>query len=161
MQITNWRRIRPVSPFRSLLLVMALASASFAALGGDASSVEADRAKMEATLETTNTAAYTVHLMKTPSGIVIREYASPSGRIFGVTWIGPFVPDLVQLLGTYLPQYAAGVSAHRAASGPGRSPLHIAQPGFVFHSSGHMRSYSGRTYDPTLFPQGVTENDLR
>lgn len=153
-------RSRFLSLSKVLLLAVGLTSSAFASLGGDASSVEADRAKMQASLQTTKTDSFTVHEVHTPARTVIREYVSPGGRVFGVSWTGPFIPDMQQILGDHFQQY---VSAAKAASSPGsgRRPLHIEQPNFVLHNSGHMRFYSGKAYDPSLLPQGVTANDVR
>lgn len=142
------------------LATIALSLPAFATLGGDASSVEADRAQMQATLTSTRTDAYTMQEIQHPNGTMIREYVSPAGRVFAITWHGPFIPDMHQLLGTYFQQYSEGVKAHHAA-GPGRRPLNIQQPGLVVQSIGHMRSFSGKAYDPTLLPKGVTTNDIR
>src|ERR1700747_2718021 len=79
--------------------------AARAALGGDATSVEADRAKMEATLQTTSRELYTVHEMHAANNVVVREFISPQGRVFGVAWQGAARPDLQQLLGGYFQQY--------------------------------------------------------
>jgi hypothetical protein len=142
------------------LLALALASPAFATLGGEVSSVEIDRAEMNGTVTVSRNQSYDVHEIKAENGTILREYASPDGRVFGVAWSGPFMPDFGQLLGTYLQRYSEGVKAHHAA-GPGRRPLNIQQPNFVLQNSGHMRSFHGRAYDPQLLPQGVPGSDIR
>jgi len=131
-----------------------------AALGGDASSVETDRAKMKAEVSVTQSDAYAVHEIKAPTRMVVREYVSGDGRVFGVAWQGPFMPDMKQILGTYFQQYSAAAREVRAGR-PGRRPLDIQQPGLVVESSGHMHSYSGRAYDPGLVPSGVMPDAIR
>ncbi|HTZ96055.1 MAG TPA: DUF2844 domain-containing protein [Terriglobales bacterium] len=143
----------------AILLTLALSMPAFAALGGDEASVEADRAQMNATVEVTKADNYSVHEMKTSTG-VIREYVSSDGRVFGVAWSGQFIPDMRQLLGTYFQQYSAGVKAQHDA-GPGRRPLSIQQPNLVVVNTGHMRSFRGRAYDPGLLPQGVAATAVR
>lgn len=143
----------------AILLTLALSMPAFAALGGDEASVEADRAQMNATVEVTKTDNYSVHEMKTSTG-VIREYVSSDGRVFGVAWSGQFIPDMHQLLGTYFQQYSAGVKAQHEAS-PGRRPLRIQQANLVVVNTGHMRSFRGRAYDPGLLPQGVAATAVR
>jgi len=142
------------------LIIIGLSFPAFAALGGDESSIEVDRAQMKATLTTTRTDTYTMEEIAHPNGTTIREYVSPAGRVFAITWHGPFIPDMHQLLGTYFQQYSDGVKAHHAA-GPGRRPLNIQQPGLIVQSTGHMRSFSGKAYDPGLLPQGVSASDIR
>jgi Protein of unknown function (DUF2844) len=163
MKIFSYVRNR-VSSFGLLglavVLIAGLSLPAFATLGGDEASIEVDRAQMKATLTTTRTNTYTMEEIQHPNGTVVHEYLSPAGKVFAITWRGPFIPDMSQLLGTYLPQYSEGVKEHHAA-GPGRRPLNIQKPTLVVQTSGHMRSFAGRAYDPTLLPQGVTASDIR
>jgi len=153
--VERWIRFLPVW---SVMLGFCLPAV--AALGGDVSSVEADRAKMKAEISVKQADAYAVHEMKASAGTLVREYVSQEGRVFGVAWQGSFIPDMKQILGTYYQQYAAAAKAARAAR-RGRGPLNIQQPGLVFENSGHMHSYSGRAYDPGLLPSGVTPDAIR
>jgi hypothetical protein len=143
-----------------VLLMLTLPLPALAALGGDVSSVQEDQAQMKGTLKTTEHNSYTVHEIKAGDGTVVREYASPAGEVFGVSWQGPFIPDMKQLLGSYFDAYSSAAQAQRTAH-RGRAPLNIQQPGLVVESNGHMRSYSGRVYDPGKLPQGVNANDIR
>jgi hypothetical protein len=115
---------------------------------------------MRATAKIAEGVAYTVHEIKAPTGTVVKEYVSPAGRVFGVSWRGPFIPDMQQLLGDYFEQYSAAAKAQREGH-VGRQPLNIQEPGLVIQTAGHMRAYSGRAYDPGLLPAGVTPNDVR
>jgi hypothetical protein len=142
------------------LLMLALPLPALAALGGDAASVHEDQAQMKGTLKTTEGMTYTVHEIKAGTGTVVREYVSPGGEVFGVSWQGPFIPDMQQLLGSYFEAYSSAAQAQRTAH-RGRAPLSIQQAGLVVESNGHMRSYSGRAYDPGKLPQGVSANDIR
>jgi hypothetical protein len=143
------------------LLAMSLPLRSFAALGDISQSVIADQAQMKASIRIIQADSYTIHEMKSPLGTVVREYVSQSdGRVFGIAWAGPFVPDLKQLLGTYFQQYSAAAKAQRA-SHVGTRPLDIQEPGLVVQTAGHMRAFSGRAYDPRLLPPGVNANDIR
>jgi hypothetical protein len=143
-----------------VLLMLTLPLPALAALGGDVASVQEDQAQMKGTLKTTEHTAYTVHEIKAGSGTVVREYASPAGEVFGVSWQGPFIPDMKQLLGSYFDSYSSAAQAQRTAH-RGRAPLNIQQTGLVVESNGHMRSYSGRAFDPGKLPQGVSANDIR
>jgi hypothetical protein len=142
------------------LLLFLLPLPALAALGGDVASVHEDQAQMKGTLKTTEATTFTLHEIKAGNGTVVHEYVSPGGEVFGVSWQGPFIPDMQQLLGTYFQPYTAAAQAQRAAH-RGRAPLNIQQPSLVVESNGHMRSYSGRAYDPGKLPQGVTANDIR
>jgi len=148
------------------LWIVTFSFPALAALGGDQTSVATDMAKMKASVKVTSTKAYTVHEIKSTNRIVVREYVSPEGKVFGVAWQGPFMPDLQQILGTYFEQFSvAAQEAKRAedARRPsyGRRPLSIQQPGLVVENSGHLRAYTGRAYDPELLPQGVTAEAVR
>lgn len=133
---------------------------AFATLGGSLDSVQADRAHFKANIRITEGSVYTVHEFTTPSNVVVREYISPGGRVFGVSWRGPFIPDMQQLLGSYFQQYVMAAKAERERH-VGRSPLNIQLPGLVVQTGGHMGAYFGRAYDPELLPAGASPDDIR
>ena len=132
----------------------------FGALGGDVTSVEGDRAKMEATLRTTSKQFYTIHEMHAANDVVVREFVSPAGKVFGVAWQGASRPDLRQVLGAYFDQFTQAVQSQNAKR-VGRGPLFIQQPGLVVEMGGHMRAYVGRAYVPQMVPTGVNVEELR
>jgi hypothetical protein len=136
------------------LLMMTFPIPALAALGGDLTSVQEDQAQMKGSLKTTQAEAYTIHEIKASVGTVVKEYVSPAGKVFAITWRGQFIPDMHQLLGTYFDQYAQAAKVQRE-SHMGHRPLNIQQPGLVFQNGGHMRSYFGRAYAPEMVPQGV------
>lgn len=142
------------------LMILELCFPAFAALGGNVDSVQADEAYMKATIKIAQANAYAVHEIKAPTGTVVREYVSPTGRVFGVAWQGPFVPEMRQLLGAYFDRYSEAAKAQRE-SHVERRPLDIQEPGLVVQTAGHMRAYYGRAYDPELLPAGVSANDVR
>lgn len=140
--------------------MMTLPGDLFAVLGGDAGSVQADQAHLQASLRSTGKEAYTVQELHAPTGTVVREYVSPGGSVFGVAWEGPWPPDMHQLLGAYFDQYAR---AMQSASGSrmGRRPVHIELPGLVVQVAGHARSFTGQAYVPQMLPQGMTAGEIR
>jgi hypothetical protein len=142
------------------LLTLTLPLPALAALGGDVASVHEDQARMKGTLKTTPATAYTVHEIKDSAGTVVKEYVSPDGKVFAITWHGPFIPNMQQFLGTYYEQFAVAAKAQRE-SGPGHRPVSVRQPGFVFQNGGHMRAYFGKAYVPTMLPQGVTADEIQ
>ncbi len=146
--------IRLLAIFLLLPLVALRASAE---LGGNVSTVQADQAHMKATLRVSQGAGYVMHEMQSQTGTVVREYASPTGQVFAVSWDGPFLPDLRQVLGSYFPQFAQAAQARRAHGGP----LIINEPGLVVESGGHMRSFFGRAYVPQMIPEGVRAEAIR
>jgi len=127
---------------------------AFCALGRTADSVASDAAQMKAVLRVTPASEYSVHELRTSTNVVVREYISLSGKVFGVAWEGPFIPDMKLLLGDYFEHYWRSAKAQRQ-SRVGRFPLNIRDSVLVMQTSGHMGAYSGRAYDPRLLPQGI------
>ena len=116
---------------------------------------------MQGVLRTAQTeAAYKVQEIAAPTGTVVREYVSTSGKVFAVAWQGPWPPDMRQILGNYFGQYQQAAQT-QANSRAGRHPLIIQQSGFVLQAGGHMRSFAGRAYIPDMVPQGVSAEALR
>jgi hypothetical protein len=123
------------------------------ALGEPESSVSADRQFLRGQVREEVHPGFRLHQITNANGAVIREYVSPAGKVFGVSWQGPYVPNMRRLLGsyfTYLQQYA------QAQTGRHGGPLIIQKDNFVFTSGGHMRSYRGRAYVPSLLPTNLT-----
>lgn len=106
-------------------------------------------------------ASYTVRETTLGSGTVVREYLAADGSVFGIAWRGPQMPDLNDLLGTYFPQYVAGVKAARAARGGARGPVSVDQSSLVVRSGGHMGAFSGQAWLPPALPAGVTGSDIQ
>ena len=130
-----------------------------AGLGGDQAQVIADGAEMHGTVQSVPGLAYDVQEITAGTGTRVREYLTRSGLVFAVSWSGPVVPDLRQLLGSHYDSYAKGLSA---LSHPGlRRSLRIASDKVIVESGGHMRAYSGRAYLPALIPPGVPLSELR
>jgi hypothetical protein len=147
------------SPARVLLLpilMAALAAPSWAALGDGAASVSADAQRLKASPQLIEHAAYTVHELQAPTGTVVREFVSPAGVVFAISWRGPLKPNLPLLLGRYFADYA------NAARAPGstRTHLNIEQPNLIVRADGHMRSFAGLAVLPQLLPANVSEGEL-
>ena len=139
------------------LFMAALCAPVFAALGGDGASVDSDVSRMKGSLRMTSSAAFTVHEITTPYGTVVREYVSPADKVFAVSWRGPVIPDLRQVLGGYYGQYLQATDAPHAG---GHRHLSIEQPGLVVQSSGHMRAFFGRAWAPDLLPQNFSTSAI-
>jgi len=152
----NW--ISRTRPFRLLLTLslLALALPAAASLGGDATSVQSDASQMKAQLRVTQKQSYAVHEIQTESGATVREYVSPSGKVFGVSWQGPVLPDMRQVLGAYYSRLT-NASPNRRPQGP----ITINEPGLVLQSSGHMRVYTGKAYIPQMLPEGVRPDAIQ
>ena len=139
--------------------IMAAAMPARAGLGGNLNSIEADATAMRGTMSSpaaTEAAlpagAYSVKSFVTSSGVKVREYAAPSGAVFGVAWQGHRPPDLSVLLGSYYREYesVAALKTHRELN---RAVTR--GPNSVVIMAGHMGHMSGRAYVPSLAPAGV------
>ena len=146
-----------------LVAALLLAAPRFAsaALGGDASTIDADRIRMQgALLRIARTDTFTVHEVQSATGTAIREYVSPSGTVFAVAWQGPWMPNLRQLLGAYFERFQRGADAARRRS-RGRGPLRIDDGEIVVQVMGHARAFSGVVTVPRLVPNGVRADAIR
>ena len=132
-----------------------------AALGDTVTSVQADRVSMKGQLRTRSEPGYSVQEITAANGVLVREFVSPSGVVFAVSWSGRAMPDLQQTLGTYFAQYRTSVAAQRATGQrSGHHHVEIRAPSLVVHSGGHMRQYFGMAYVPSLVPQNLSISDL-
>lgn len=143
-----------------VLVTLAFSPPASAELGGYADSVQVDQAKMKASLKVTQAKAYAVHEITTPTKIVVREYVGPDGRVFGVAWRGPFLPDLSQLLGSFYGQYSDAIKTEKRTYA-GHRPVDIQQPRLVVQGGGHMLGHFGRAYVPDMLPEGVSTDAIR
>jgi len=137
------------------LCLLAVCVPAAATLGEDAASVQADQAQMQGKLQITSAGKFSVHEIQLPSGAAVKQYVSPAGMVFAVSWKGPSLPDLRQLLGRYFEQYVE--SARTQGAGPRAGQ----QPGLVVQSGGHMRAFFGRAYVPQMLPRGVLAEEIQ
>jgi Protein of unknown function (DUF2844) len=128
-----------------------------ATLGEPESSIAAEPQLGRASIKGTDLGTYRVQESQLTSGTVVREYAAPNGNVFAVTWRGPFVPNLKQLLGRYFDEYAAGAQANHLD----HHHAEVRQSDLVVQAGGHMRATAGRAYLPQALPAGVTPDDLQ
>ena len=145
------------SLFLVLSLLLPFAAPTQAALGGNENSIAADQTQMNATQHTSTASQYSLHELQEASGTVVREYVSSQGRVFAISWKGPVLPDLQQLMGSSFGDYAAAVNSKAAGGGP----LQIKLPGLVVQSGGRMRAFVGYAYIPQLMPAGVAIDDIQ
>jgi hypothetical protein len=104
----------------------------------------------------TRTAAFSVQELHTPTGVAIREYVSPSGKVFAVVWHGSSTPDLKQLLGSHFEEFRQALQSRAA----GHGPVVVKLPGMVVQLGGHMRDFVGRAYLSDEMPSGVRAEEI-
>lgn len=142
-----------------MLCLLVWSLRSFGVLGEDVSSVQADQAHANASRRVTQSSKYTIHELRSPTGALIREYASSSGKIFAIAWHTPSFPDMRRLLGSHFEQFQE--AAQRQNRRGGHGPLIIQLPGLVVELGGHMRAFSGRAYLPDQVPADVRDEEIR
>jgi len=135
----------------------AAALPGWAALGGSVETVASDQARMQAKRAITQMREYNIHLISRDDGTLIKEYVTPAGKVFGVSWTGPTIPDLTQLLGTYSAEFQTAVQAQPRRRRAGV----VHNPDLVVESTGHMRAFYGRAYVNSMLPSGVTAETVK
>ncbi len=130
---------------------------ALATLGEDVATVENDRVQMKAQVRTTSVAGFTVHVIQNSVGTNVREYVAASGKVFGVAWDGPLLPNLKQMLGKYFDDYNSGANSPHV----GRRHLTVQRADLVVHSSGRMRAFYGNAYVPSLLPPNFSVDDIK
>lgn len=92
------------------------------------------------------------------SGTTVREYIGANGMVFAVSWNGPFLPDLKNLLGKHF-----DTMRNEAARVPraGHSQLRVVRPELSIYSGGHMRAFIGRAWLVSEFPVGFKQEDIQ
>lgn len=139
------------------VLIQGLPQPARAALGGSADSVETDRLSMKGLIRPAVVGALKKRELQLPSGTVVTEYLNQGGSVYAVTWQGPTLPNLRQVLGNYFTNLQAAAKTpivhHRV--------VRVESPDVVIESTGKMRAFSGRAWIPALLPSGVSPADIR
>jgi hypothetical protein len=119
--------------------------------------VVADEVKFRASRRMVPERAYRLHEFTRDDGTSIREYVSFDGKVFGVSWKGPSLPDLSQLLGSNFAEFQNTLQRR-----PGRRKAAVVRNSdLVVESTGHTRAFYGRAYLNSLLPAGVTQEVVR
>lgn len=136
-------------------LVAALSAAffmtgSWAGLGAASADLSAQVGAAKSSAASTGSATYTVVQRQLESGTSVREFVDASGVMFAVSWSGPFLPDLKELLGVHFESMAAQGNGRNRQ----RSRLAVQDSGAVIVSEGHMGAFEGRAWLPSRLPPG-------
>jgi len=91
--------------------------------------------------------------------IRVRQYMSPTGVVYAVSWDGPAMPDVSALLGTRFDRYRQGASA-ALENANGLRSSHVDGSDFVVETSVRLRDFSGRAWLPDALPAGVSAADI-
>lgn len=140
-----------------VMLVLGTAPA-WAVLGEYESSVGLDQQVLRGEIREEVRQGYKLHQITSPNGTIVREYVSPEGKVFGIFWQAPFMPNLQQLLGSYSTEVQQAVQSRARRRG---GPLVVRTDKLVFVSGGHMRFFRGRAYVPSLLPNNISAEVVR
>jgi hypothetical protein len=142
---------------RILFVLLLGALPAWAALGEYEGSVSLDQTVLRGETREELHAGYKLHQIITPEGAVIREFVSPEGRVFAISWQAHLIPNLQQLLGSYFPRVQQAAQARTTRGGP----LVVRTSDFVFISDGRSMRFHGSAYVPALLPKNVTAEVVR
>jgi len=140
-----------------VILILGVAPA-WAVLGEYESSVSVDQQYLKGEIREQVRPGYKLHQITASNGTTVREYVSPDGKVFGVAWSGPFAPNMQQLLGSYFPELDQAARSQVRRRG---GPLVVRTDKLVLVSAGHMRSFHGHAYVPSLLPNNVSAEVVR
>jgi hypothetical protein len=129
---------------------LALAAVSAAAALGD---VQRDSGR--ATRTRVDHAPYTHHQQTLPSGTQLVQYVDRRAIVFAVTWSGPFLPELREVLGVH---HAALVEEQ--SRGSLHAPIVVRRPDLVIVSAGVPGAFRGYAWLPQRSPAGFDPKEL-
>jgi Protein of unknown function (DUF2844) len=144
----------------SVLLVLALGSMpAWAGLGQPEASVTSDQLHMKSEHRVQDFQAYKVHELANTEGAVVREYVSPDGTVFWITWQGRSTPDMNQLLGNYVNNFQTATRDQTQIRQ--RRGITIRTNDFVYSNFCRMGVCSGSAFAPKLLPSNVSAEVMR
>jgi hypothetical protein len=149
-------KVRQALVVASALVALSGPKLAHATLGGDLSSIVDNEQQLGAVRRVRPLAIGERHELSLPSGTVIHEYVSSSGAVYAVTWRGPRMPNLHELLGLYF----AELGRRDIRTSFGHHRLNITSPDLIVRSSGHQRWFEGHAWLPSLVPTGVSADAL-
>ena len=143
---------------KSLLALVAAAffsCSSWAGLGGPPAKLQAHAIKEASSRVSTAAGSYTVMQKELDSGTTVRQYLDGAGIVFAVSWSGPFLPDLKEILGVHFDAMVAQAGKRRNDQ---RSRLALRRSDVVIDSAGRMGAFEGRAWVPAKVPAGFDVN---
>jgi Protein of unknown function (DUF2844). len=143
-----------VKSLLALLAAVFFSCGSWAALGGAPARLQEHAVKATSGKVSTATGSYTVMQKELDSGTTVHEYLDSAGTVFAVSWSGPFLPDLKEILGPHFDTMAqAGKRRDQQ-----RSRLAVRRSDVVIISDGRMGAFEGRAWVPAKVPAGFDVN---
>jgi hypothetical protein len=142
----------------TLLILTITYLPAWATLGESEASVTSDQLLMKSEERVQTLQNYRIHEL-TAEGTTVREYVSPQGSVFAITWHGRSVPDMNQLLGTYTNNLQTATAAQTKIQR--RRGITVKTEDFVYSNFCHLRQCVGSAYLPKLMPSNVAVEAIR
>jgi len=131
---------------------------SWAALGGAPANLGAHAGPERSSTASTGITTYTVLQKQLDSGTTVHEFVDASGTVFAVSWSGPFLPDLKEILGDHFDAMLAQAAKGQRGQ---RSQLTLRRSDVVIVTAGHMGALEGRAWLPAKLPAGFDPNNAK
>ena len=136
------------------ILVLGLPMFAQAELGGNLASIMQEQKFFGSTLTISPQSNYTIYIQNISPDLVIKEYVSNSGNIFGVAWKGSTLPNFQILLGSYYSNYLSAQQQNPRS-------VFSQDNNLVIESGGVMGGYIGRAYLPKQVPTGLAPTAIQ
>ena len=141
----------------ALLFLLVFSNPSHAALGSLPMALAGTGAVAAMRYVTTANMVYTVTKSTLPNSTVVHEYVAANGKVFAVSWKGPFLPDFQDLLGQH---FSTMLDEAGKAVKAGNSQLSVTLPELVLSSRGHLHAFEGQAWIPLDLPTGFKLGEL-
>lgn len=99
---------------------------------------------------------FTTYTYGSNSNLLLQEYVNSLGFVFAVRWSGVYLPSLDKILSE---KYI--MTLNEAGTGYLTKAGSINKGGFIFKSTGKMRSFNGYAIDTLLMPAGFDLGSLQ
>ena len=143
----------------SVLLLILAGMPAWAGLGEPEASVTSDQLRMKSEHRVQDFQSYKVHELANTEGTVVREYVSPEGTVFGITWQGRAMPDMNQLLGNYVNNLQTATRDQTQIRQ--RRGITVKTSDFIYSNFCRMGICRGSAYSPKLKPGNVSVEVMR
>lgn len=138
-------------------LLWAVTLASHAGLGGPPADFGGNALSQRRVQQAQATGSVTYRETVLNTGTVIHEYLGDDGVVYAVTWKGPLLPDLHELLGSHYSALAQpGVPMRQ-----GNGHLQIRRDDLVVETRGQMGAFEGRGWLPPRVPRFLKIDRLK
>ena len=144
--------------FQQLLLALSMTIVAVPALAtlGGAVTKEAKQIQVQNSVVSAQP-TLNVFQFSLPSGTEVKEYTDSNGVVVAVSWQGPAMPNLEQLLGahfqTFINRPTNSNQSHRRVV--------MNTPELVAQVHGHVGAFKGVVYNPSALPAGFNTQSIQ